>query len=297
MRRPPAIRALLGALPLAAALAVAVLAAAVLAAAPPASADLLLFQRETGPAPDGGEERVTEKEIAITSDKMRIRDATTGDQVIVRLDMRVVWEIPPESQEYIEIPFSYLEKMKDIDRMSEEEIVEAQIALADPQDRARLRRELGEARRRRASETEDERKEREAIEAERKRFAGRQPTVRWTGKTDRIAGFAAREAHLVIDSTTVADVWVTKDAFFKNELSGYVEAMQSLALAGGGPATDLAALGGFPLRTILYPVGGGATKPLVLEIVEARRDEFAPWEFDLPAGVKRAPFLPPTDGE
>ncbi len=291
MRRMAIQRRTLGALALAVAL------AADLAAASPASADMLLFQRETGPAPDGGAERVSEKEIAITRDKMRIRDATTGDQVIVRLDMRVVWEFPPDASEYIEIPFSYLERMKDVDRMTEDEILDAQIALADPREQARLRSEIEDARRRRARETAEDRKEREEIEAERKRFAGRKPAVRWTGKTDRIAGFTAREAHLVIDSTKVADVWVTKDPFFEKDLAGYVEAMKSLALAGGGAASDLEALGGFPLKTVLYPVGGGATKPLVLEIVEARREVFAAWEFDIPPGVKRAPFLPPTDGE
>jgi hypothetical protein len=278
------------------ALGAAVLAAA-LAGAPPAAADILLFQRETGPAPDGGSERITEKEIAISNDKMRIRDATTGDQVIVRLDMRVVWEFPPESKEYIEIPFSYLEKMKDMDGMTDEEILSTQMDLADPSERARLKTEIEDTRRQRARESAETRAQRETMEAERRRIAGRKPAVRWTGKTERIAGFSAREAHLIVDSTKVAEVWVTKDAFFEKDLAGYVEAMRSLSLAGGGAGSDLEELGGFPLKTVLYPVGGGAAKPLVLEIIEARREAFAPWEFDLPPGVRRAPFLPPTDTE
>lgn len=274
----------------------ALLALVGLALAAPAAADVRIWQRETGPAPDGSEERVTEKEIAITRDKMRIRDLTTGDQVIVRLDMRVVWEIPPESEQYIEIPFSYLERMKGMDSMSDEEILEAQLGLAEAKDRPRIRAELEAARRRRTRETAEERAAREALEAERTRLANRRPTVNWTGRSERISGFTAREARLEIDGTQVADVWVSKDDFFKKDLAGYIEAMRSLS-AGGGPAPDLDQLGGFPLRTVLYPIGGRAEKPLVLEVVEVRRETFAPWEFDLPAGLTRAPFLPPTEDE
>ncbi len=272
------------------------LALALSAAPGPACADILLLQRETGPSPDGRGERVSEKEIAIAQDKMRVTDLSTGDEVIVRLDRRVVWEFPPDASEYIEIPFEYLEKMKNAGTMSEDEILEAQIGLAEPKDQRELRRALAEARRRRASETPEERTLRESLQAERLRTAEKTPAVSWSGRTERIAGFACREAVLSIDSTKVAEVWVTDDPFFRGELSAYVEAMRSLSAAGGGGATDLTELGGFPMRTLLYPIGpmrgAAAARPLVLEIVEARRESFAPWDFDIPPGMTRAAFLP-----
>jgi hypothetical protein len=260
----------------------------------PAFADLTLLQRESGPSPDGGEERVTEREIAITQDKMRIRDTTTGDLVIVRLDMGVVWEIPPQSNEYIEIPFSYLEKMREIDGMTDEEIAEAQLQLAAPGERAQLREDLEEFSGLQADEIAEEGQAREELEKERGLLANRKPKVRWTGRTEQIAGFASKEAVLEVDKVKVAEVWVSKDALFKEDLAAYLEAMQSLGSPGRAPIDEL---GGFPLRTILYPISGRPQKPLVLEILEARKDAIGPWEFDLPAGVKRAPFLPPTEPE
>jgi uncharacterized protein DUF4412 len=260
----------------------------------PAFADITLLQRESGPSPDGGEDRVTEKEISITQDKMRIRDTTTGDVVIVRLDMRVVWEIPPQSNEYIEIPFSYLEKMKDVDGMTDAEISEAQLQLAQPDERAQAREDLDEVREQLGDEIADEQKAREELAKERTQLANRKPSVRWTGRTEKIAGFSSKEAVLEVDKTKVAEVWVTKDPLFKDDLAAYMEAMRSLGPAGSAPTDEL---GGFPLRTILYPMSGRGEKPLVLEIVEAHSDAIGPWEFDLPPGVKRAPFLPPMDTE
>lgn len=262
----------------------------------PASADLVLFQRERGPAPDGSERLTSEKEISIARDKMRIRDLESGSTVIVRLDRRVVWEIPPEGTEYIEIPFAYLERMKDFPRMSEEEILEAQLDLAGPGEREKARRALEGARGKTAAETPVERALRDSLKAERERLGAKSPEIRWTGRTERIAGFPTREALLTVEGRKVAEVWVTGDRFFRDAFDDYVAAMRSLSLAGGAPPTDLAALGGFPLRTVLFPLERSAreaeAEPLVIEIIQAERRDLSPWDYDIPPGVERAPFLP-----
>lgn len=262
-------------------------------AAPAARADLVVVQRERGPSERGDRDATSEKEIAIARDKMRIRDLASGHVVIVRLDRRVVWEIPPGAAEYVEIPFEYLARMKDYRRMTEEEILEAQIGLAEPGERGRLRRALDDARRRRERETPETRTLRDSLDAERGRIASARPEVRWTGRTETIARFASREAELTVEGRKVAEVWVADAPAFGDELAAYDEAMRSLALGGGGGATEIAALGGFPMRTILYPIGKPDGAPLLLEVVEVRREALASWEFDVPPGLERAPFLPP----
>jgi len=266
--------------------------AAALIAPVAASADLVLHQRETIPAPGGDRARTSEKEVAIARDMMRIRDLDSGMIVIVRLDKRVVWELSPDADEYIEIPFDYLKTMNQFDEMMEEEVLEAQLALADESEKAQIAAALEEARARKREAPDEVAAERAALEAERKARQERRPVVAWTGREDRIAGFNAREATLSLDFSTVAEVWVTNDAFFTNELDSYIEAMESLGQAGGGLPADLRSLGGFPMRTVLYAIDDPAAPPLVLEIVRASREAFPPWEFDLPPGAVRAPLAP-----
>jgi hypothetical protein len=263
-------------------------AAVVVALAGPAAADLVLIQRESGPSPEGGAFR-TEKEIALAHDCMRIRDLESGQVVIVRLDKRVVWELSPDGAYYIEIPFDYLETMNRFGEMTEEEILEAQRELASPEEREVLDRRLAEARARRPSGPADS-----GGAAMPPARPARAPTVAWSGRSARIAGFSAREAVLTVDSVKVAEVWVSSDRFFRDELRSYLEAMASL---GQSPGTDstLAALGGFPLKTTLFAAGDPGAPPLVIETVRAEREPLAPWEFDLPPGAEPAPLLPADD--
>jgi len=267
-------------------------AAAALLAPLAANADLVLHQRETIPSPGVERARTSEKEIAIARDMMRIRDLDSGMMVIVRLDKRVVWELSPEGDEYIEIPFDYLKTMNQFEEMTEEEILEAQLALANDDEKKEIARALEEARARKLDAPAEVEAEREALEAERAAREGQRPLVGWTGRSDRIAGFLAREATLTVDMKTVAEVWVTNDAFFANELDSYVKAMESLGQAGGGLPADLQTLGGFPMRTVLYAIDDPAAPPLTLEIVRASREALPPWEFDLPPGAVRAPLAP-----
>lgn len=253
--------------------------------------DLLLWQRETGPSPDGSGQRTSEKQIAVAREMMRIRDLDTAHVVIVRLDKKVVWDLSPDGMEYVEIPFDYLQTMGNFESLSEEEILTAQLKLAGPDEREELEAALADARRREQQESAEERRQRQELQAERRRLAERPPDIAWSGRTARIAGFQAREATLSVDSQTVAEVWVTNDAFFRDELDAYLEAMGSLGQGGGG-AAELKSLEGFPVRTILYPIGDAEAQPLTIEITKAERDHFAPWEFDLPPGIERADFLP-----
>ncbi|MFN0150526.1 MAG: DUF4412 domain-containing protein [bacterium] len=257
-----------------------------------ARADLVLHQRETMPVPGEERARTSEKEIAIARNMMRIRDIDSGMIVIVRLDKRVVWELSPDGDEYIEIPFDYLKTMNQFEDMTEEQVLEAQLALAADDEKAEIARALEEARARKLDAPAEVAEEREALDAERTKREEERPTVAWTGRSDRIAGFVSREATLSVGMETVAEVWVTSDAFFKNELDSYLDAMKSLGQAGGGLPADLEALGGFPMRTVLYASGDATAPPLVLEIVRALRESLPPWEFDLPPGAERAPLAP-----
>jgi hypothetical protein len=264
-----------------------------LAAPRAAVADLVLRQRETIPSHGGGGGSTSEKEVAIASDMMRIRDLDTGMTIIVRLDKRVVWQISPDRSEYIEIPFDYLQKVSGFERMSEEELLQAQLDLATPQERPEVERALEEAKTRVQPMSAEERAAREELVAERSSLQKDRPVVEWTGVTKEMSGFKSREAKLTLNDAKVAEIWVTKDELFADELDSYVEAMRSLGQAGGGAPADLEALGGFPVKTILYPLKGGeGVPPLTIEIVDAQREKLSEWEFDLPPGAKRAPLGP-----
>lgn len=273
-----------------------------LAAPRAAVADLLLIQRETIPAHGGGGGSTSDKEVAIARDMMRIRDIDTGLTVIVRLDKRVVWQISPDRTEYIEIPFDYLQKVSGFERMSEEELLEAQLELATPEERPEVMLALQEARSRSRAMTPEERADRETLVAERSSLREERPSVEWTGVTKQMSGFKAREAKLTLRGAKVAEIWVTKDAFFADELDSYFEAMSSLGQAGGGVPADLATLGGFPVKTVLYPLKNEQAKgeqapPLTIEIVDAKREGLPMWEFDLPPGAARAPLGPGPGGD
>jgi Domain of unknown function (DUF4412) len=277
-----------------------------LAAPRAAVADLLLLQRETIPSHGGGGGSTSDKEVAIARDMMRIRDINTGMMVIVRLDKRVVWQISPDRTEYIEIPFDYLQKVSGFERMTEEELLEAQLELATPEERPEVMLALEEARSHARPMSAEERAERETLVAERSRLREERPSVEWTGATKQMSGFKAREAKLTLRGAKVAEIWVTKDAFFADELDSYFEAMSSLGQAGGGVPADLATLGGFPVKTVLYPLKGEQAQgeqakgeqgpPLTIEIVDAKRESLPMWEFDLPPGAARAPLGPGLGG-